>query len=438
MRSSHARDHSSSDKSESHIRMSLAPAQPSILNCMHPASIVAGILLLALVLLDTFQTIILPRRPVGRLRITRLFFLVTWYPWTALSALLPSRRSREQMYSVYGPLALLVLFVVWATLLTCAYGLIYFGLNMPFSDPTHPATSLQILRSCLYASGTTIFTLGLGDVQPMTHAARGLIVIEAGTGLGFVALVIGYVPVLYTAFSNREISIALLDARAGSPPTAGEMLVRHNFNGGHHALTALLGEWERWAAAMLETHISYPILCYYRSQHDNQSWLAALTAILDTCALLITTVEGPSTRQAQLTIAIARHVLVDLGHVFHREAKEKRYRESPPTRLADEEFSRLCDLLNDAGFSLCASPDTRARLLSARKLYEPHAQAMADYLHLELPLWAPPPANPAARPDGWNTVAQLRSPAAIADRLTAHISLRSTASQLDDRESHPL
>ena len=67
------------------------------------------------------------------------------------------------------------------------------------------------------------------------------------------------------------------------------------------------------AAGMLETHISYPILCYYRSQHDNQSWLSAVTAILDTCALLITTVEGPSTRQAQLTFAIARHVLVDLG-----------------------------------------------------------------------------------------------------------------------------
>jgi Ion channel len=404
---------------------------------MHAASIVAGIFLLALVLLDTFQTIILPRRPVGRLRLTRLFFLITWYPWTALAGLLPSRRSREQMYSVYGPLALLLLFVLWAMLLTCAYGLIYFGLNMPFADPTHPATALQQLRSCLYASGTTIFTLGLGDVQPITHTARLLIVVEAGTGLGFVALVIGYVPVLYTAFSNREISVALLDARAGSPPTAGEMLIRHNFNGGHLALTALLGEWERWAAGMLETHISYPILCYYRSQHDNQSWLAAVTAILDTCALLITTVEGPSTRQAQLTFAIARHVLVDIGHVFHRESEERRFRENPPTRLSDEEFDRLCDLLNEAGFSLCASPDTRSRLLTARKLYEPHAKAMADYLHLDLPSWAPPPANPA-KPDGWNTVAKLRSPAAVADRLTTHISRLSAASQLDHQQSHPL
>ena len=405
---------------------------------MHVAASVAGILLLALVLLDAFQTIILPRRPVGRFRITQLFFLLTWYPWTAVTELLPSRRAREQMYSVYGPLSLLVLFMVWAMLLTFAYGLIYFGLHAPFNDPAHPATLLQQLRSCLYVSGTTIFTLGLGDVQPTNQAARALIVIEAGTGLGFVALVIGYVPVLYTAFSNREISIALLDARAGSPPSAGELLLRHNFNGGHLALAELLSEWERWAAGMLETHISYPILCYYRSQHDNQSWLSAITAILDTCALLITTVEGPSTRQAQLTFAIARHVLVDIGHVFHREAHERRYRESPSLRLPEEEFGRLCEALAGAGFALCGSADTRLRLENIRKLYEPHAQAMADFLHLDLPWWMPPPPSPAAKPDNWSTVAKLRTPAAIADRLITHISQRSTASRLQDKESHPL
>jgi hypothetical protein len=289
---------------------------------MRLAYLLPGIFLLAFVLLDAFQTIILPRRPVGRFRITSLFFMLTWFPWTVLVRLSPSRRGREQMYSIYGPLALLLLFVVWASLLTVAYGFIYFGLGVTLIDPHHPIpmTMLQHLRSCLYFSGTTIFTLGMGDVQPMNEIARTLTVIEAGTGFGFFALVVGYVPVLYTAFSNREVSVALLDGRAGSPPTAGGLLMRHNFAGGHAALTTLLGEWERWSATMLETHISYPILCYYRSQHDNQSWLAAVTAILDTCALLITTIEGPSTRQAQLTFAVARHTLVDLGHVFQLEA----------------------------------------------------------------------------------------------------------------------
>ena len=315
-------------------------------------------------------------------------------------------------------------------------------MHTPFNDPfirgDHAVTAFQRLRSCFYVSGTTLFTLGLGDVLPATGAARMFVVAEAGTGLGFVALVIGYLPVLYTAFSTREISVALLDARAGSPPTAGELLFRHNFNGGHHALTALLAEWERWCAAMLETHISYPILCYYRSQHDNQSWLAALTAVLDTCALLITTIEGPSTRQAQLTFAIGRHTLVDLGHVFQQERNEQRLRREPLTRLGDEEYARLCDLLSKAGFSLCGDLGARERLTAIRVLYEPHACALANYLKLRLPAWVPPLPDPLRRRDGWSTVAELRSPSAIADRLTTHVSAQSAASHLEDDRSHPL
>jgi hypothetical protein len=403
---------------------------------MHAAASIFGCLFLLSVLVDAFQTIILPRRPVGRLRITRGFFLLTWGPWRFFTRRCTSSKTREQLYSVYGPLALLLLFIVWALLLLSAYALIYFGLHSPFNDPSHPVTAFERLRSCFYVSGTTIFTLGLGDVQPTSHLARTLVVLEAGTGLGFVALVIGYVPVLYAAFSAREIPVAMLDARAGSPPTAGELLYRHNFSGGHQALTALLAEWERWCAAMLETHISYPILCYYRSQHDNQSWLSALTAVLDTCALLITTIEGPSTRQAQLTFAIGRHTLVDLGHVFNQEKQVKRLSDEPSTRLADEEFARLCDLLGGAGFALCGDLGARERLTAIRAIYEPHAFAMAEYLRLSLPAWVPPPRDPAKKRDQWTTVAELRTPGALADRLTTHISAQSTATHLQDERNN--
>jgi hypothetical protein len=402
---------------------------------MHIAAMLFGCIFLAGVLLDAFQTIILPRRPVGRFRITRLFFLATWPPWRFFTGLCRVPRKREQMYSIFGPFSLLLLLVLWAVLLLAAYALIFFGMHMPFNDPTHPFTLLQRLRSCLYVSGTTLFTLGLGDVTPITHAARALMVLESGTGLGFVALVIGYVPVLYNTFSAREIAVALLDARAGSPPTAGELLLRHNFSGGHTALSELLADWERWCALMLETHISYPILCFYRSQHDNQSWLSALTSVLDTCALLITTVEGPTTRQAQLTFAIGRHTLVDLGHVFNQEKREQQFRETPSLRLSDDEFARLCAQIAEAGFSLCGDRDSRNRLAAIRALYEPHACALAEYLRLELPRWTPPANTPRKR-DGWTAVADLRTPSALADRLTLHVSRQSTASHLDDERSH--
>lgn len=402
---------------------------------MRFVTLLSGFLLLTGVLLDAFQTIILPRRPVGRLRITRMFFLLTWTPWQRASQVLRMRAHREQFLSVYGPLALLILFLLWALLLTTGFALIFFGLRIPFHDPMLTTNSEWArLRSCLYVSGTTLFTLGLGDVLPQSHAARLMTVIEAGTGLGFVALVIGYLPVLYTAFSHREVLVALLDARAGSPPTAVELLLRHDFEGGRQTLRLLLAEWERWCAEMLETHISYPILCYYRSQHDNQSWLASLITILDTCALLIALLDSAETRQAQLTFAIGRHTLVDLGHVFHREAEERRLREEPLNRLLSEEFDRLCEALQSTGYAPCVDREAKSRLEALRKLYEPSACALANYLLIGLPEWLTPAGKGTHTSDAWRLVHGLRAPAGLEDRLSRHVSQQSTAAHLSSHD----
>ena len=394
--------------------------------------------MLAIVLLDAFQTIILPRRPVGRLRITRMFFVMTWSPFRRAVQVLRSKAHREQLFSVYGPLALLILFLFWALLLITGYALIFFGLRIPFHDAMLQSSSeWSRLRSCIYVSGTTIFTLGLGDVLPQSHAARLLTVIEAGTGLGFVALVIGYVPVLYGAFSQREVLVALLDARAGSPPTATELLLRHNFQGGPQTLRQLLADWERWCAELLETHVSYPILCYYRSQHDNQSWLASLTTILDTCALLIALLDGEETRQAQLTFAIGRHALIDLGHVFRRESEEHRLRDAPLTRMADGSFGRLCEALGSTGYAPCDDREARHRLEALRKLYEPSACALSEYLRIGLPEWLPPTGADVRRSDAWTVVQGLRSPEALTSRLSRHVSLQSTAAHLEAHDEVP-
>ncbi len=393
---------------------------------MRVLAFAAGILCCLGVVLDAFQTIILPRRPAGRLRITRLFFLLTWSPWRWLSERLDIRR-REQMYSIYGPLSLLLLLVVWAVFLVVGFGCLFFALGSPFADAMLGASPslLQRFATDLYVSGTTLFTLGLGDVLPHALPARALIIFESGTGLGFVALVIGYLPVLYQAFSRREVSVALLDARAGSPPTATELLLRHGFDGGQKALTALLAEWERWSAEILESHISYPLLCYYRSQHDNQSWLSALVAILDTCALLIAIVEGTPARQAQLTFAMARHALIDLGHVFRIEERERAQASGGGTdRLTPAEFRRLCSALGDVSLRLCDDSASGERLRRIRTLYEPHALALSDYLRMPLPRWIP---DTRSR-DQWTIIAQVRNEAEAV--LGAHISDRATVHHL--------
>ena len=383
---------------------------------MQIAAGIAGVFFLLAVGLDTFQTIILPRRPAGHLRITRLFFFATWGPWSAIGRRIEKKRVREDFYGIYGPASLILLLVVWAALLEIGFALVFFAMGSPFNDVTgHIATSgLDQFKTDLYVSGTTLFTLGLGDILPKVVSARAMIITEAGVGLGFVALVIGYVPVLYGAFSKREVSIALLDGRAGSPPTAGELLRRHGFDGGDEAIVVLLAEWERWAAELLESHVSYPILCYYRSQHDNQSWLSALTAVLDACSVLITSLQGTPVRQAQLTFAMARHALVDLVLVFHLKDTKHWAGQQEIDRLPMADFRKLCGLLNDTDIELCGDPASEERLKAIRKLYEPYAHALAEYLGMPVSAWITEPK----KNDQWSTVAGLRSQKEIAKKLT--------------------
>jgi hypothetical protein len=376
---------------------------------VHVAAFIAGLFCCLGVALDAFQTIILPRRPTGRYQITRIFLIATWRPWVLFAERARNRKVREQIYSIYGPLSLLLLLLLWALLLISGFAMFYFSMRSPFGDVLtgHSSSAWAQFGTDLYVSGTTLFTLGLGDVVPHSRFARAIIIFESGVGLGFVALVIGYLPVLYQAFSRREVTVALLDSRAGSPPNAGELLRRHAFEGGQEALTALLAEWERWSAEILESHISYPILCYYRSQHDNQSWLSALVSILDTCSLLISVLEGAPSRQAQLTFVMARHALVDLGQVFRVQEEKAWLLHAEINRLPSKDFYHLCDALGENHLRLCGDPAAARRLDTIRALYEPHALALSDYLRMPLPVWV----APARGNDQWSVLTKLRKDA---------------------------
>ena len=363
---------------------------------MHILALVAGIACLWIVLLDAFQTIILPRRATGRFRLTRLFYIATWRPWAFFARRVRTNRRRETVFSYYGPLSLLLLLVVWACTMIVGFGLIYYSIGSPFADVAKQGD----FRTDIYVSGTTVFTLGPGDVTPLSDAARVLTILESGTGFGFLAMVMGYFPVLYSAFSRREVSISLLDARAGSPPTAAELLSRHSYQGAEQSLAVLLIEWERWSAELLESHLSYPLLCYFRSQHSNQSWLSALTAILDTSSLLIAGIRGTEARQAQLTFAMARHALVDLAQIFSLEP-----RRDAPDRLPPERYRKLFDQICRSGVSVCGDNLSIDRLRELRGLYEGYAEALSRYLFLPLPRWI----DDHAHKDNWMTVAQVRA-----------------------------
>src|SRR5262245_53133290 len=265
------------------------------------------------IFVDAFEAVVLPRRIKHNYRLSRLFYQSAWVIWRAIAGLLRLGRWRSGFLSIFGPLSLFGLLSIWAFGLVLAFALLHWSFQTALALP---ADADDRFSTYFYFSGTTFFTLGYGDIVPTRVFGRALSVAESGIGFGFLAIVISYVPVLYQTFSRREISISLLDARAGSPPTACELLRRLAESGDVAAIGPFLVEWERWSAELLESQLSFPVVSYYRSQHDNQSWVAALTLILDTSALLISTVDSVHGHQARLTFAMARHAAVDLGLVF--------------------------------------------------------------------------------------------------------------------------
>jgi hypothetical protein len=354
---------------------------------------VLGCILIVALLWDGFETMILPRRATRRFRLTAAFFRVTWAPWRTVVLRIRNRRRRETYLGYYGPLSMLMLLGVWAVGMVLGFGMLQWGLGSAVRAPVaHPGFGMD-----LYLSGTTFFTLGLGDVIPRTPVTRAITVIEAGLGFGFLAMVIGYFPVLYGAFSRREVNISMLDARAGSPSSAGELLIR--FDRRHEELDGALRDLERWTAELLESHISYPVLSHFRSQHDNQSWLAAVTTVLDACALLLSAPEADS-RQAGLTFAMARHAVVDLAQILRTAP-----RPPAPDRLPEETWRQLRQALAAAGIGLSGAA-SRARLDELRALYEPYVSALAAYLAMRLPSWMP---EGRVR-HNWETTAWARRP----------------------------
>jgi hypothetical protein len=334
-------------------------------------------LLIAAVLWDAFETVVLPRAVSRRLRLTLLYFRATWRPWRVVAAMFRSESRRERFLAIFGPLSLLGLVGVWAVGLVAGFA----GLHWSAGSNLRPVSTDPRFLDDLYMSGTTFFTLGLGDLLPVGRIARLLTVAEAGTGFAFLAIVIAYYPVLYQSFSRREAQLTLLDAWAGSPPAAAEVLRRLAARGEIAALNPFLKDWEYWCSDVLESHISYPAVAFFRSQHQRQSWVSALASLLDLSALIEVGIEGVPAWQAHVTFAMARHAAVDLTQVLHAVP------DGVVDRLPDGELEQLRRQLESVGLRPARSADADRQLLKLRRSYEPYICGLARALVMPTPPW---------------------------------------------------
>jgi hypothetical protein len=349
-------------------------------------AIIFGVVIICVVLQDAFETVVLPRRVTRQFKLTAWFLRRTWIPWKNLAGRIRTLSRQQSFLGYFGPLSLITLLIFWAASLIMGFALLQYGIGGHEQLSNEPITFGRII----YHSGETFFTLGYGDIVPTSRLARAFSVLEAGMGFAFLGVVIGYLPVVYASFSRREIQISMLDARAGSPPTATELLVRmagtaENREIDQTVLDGCLRDWERWAAELLESHISYPVLSFFRSQHSNQSWLGALMTMLDVTSLLITGVDGIHPGQARVTFAMARHAAVDLAQVVNA-----RYDPKAAERMTDAGFDTLRETLAAAGLKLQSTEEARQKLTKLRSMYEPYLHSMARNLMVALPPWQYP------------------------------------------------
>ena len=350
-----------------------------------------GIMVIVFILLDVFKFIILPRRADSQITLARGFLRVLGRAWTGAGRRIRQRSKRETWLGYYGPIALIIVFGLWALGFILGFALLAWGFGSRYAH----GFSSRFLTD-LYTSGTSFFTLGFADIIPSSGWERALSVLEAAVGFGFLGLVITYLPLFYESFAGREVLISMLDEWAGSPPSAGELLRRL---GEDHSLADLehfLRDWEEWTAELLERHLSYPILGAFRSQHENQSWVASITMILDLCALIRVGIEGVPERTGRLTFAIARHAVGDLTQVYHLTPLPPR-----EDRLPRADLEKLRQILTGSGIHLKEGQAVEPELIEFRSQYEPYVNALADFLLMELPAWY---AEPGVK-DNWETTA---------------------------------
>lgn len=333
----------------------------------------AGLLVVWVVLRDLFVGVIVPRPARGRFRPSNLIIRWSWRAWRWIGDRSGDVATREGRLGAFAPMALILLLVVWVLGLGLGYGLILYSIR----EQLNPVPNFG---SVLYFSGVSMLTIGYGDIVPVAPAARIIALIEGATGLGVVAVVISLLFSLYGSFQRREVLIITLDALAGAPPSGVVLLENSLHYGMMDHLEETFDEWKLWAAEVLESHLAYPVLAYFRSSHDNESWISAIGGILDATVLLLSTVEEVPRGPAKLMYGVGSHLVEDLSWFFN-------FSHVHEVGIERFEFDQACDRLAEAGYTLADPEMAWAKFSELRAAYAVPLNEMARYWSIPPSLW---------------------------------------------------
>ena len=346
--------------------------------------LIIGCVLVALVLHDVLQSVVVPRWSSRRGRVAPIFTDKLWPLWRSWAHRKPQKNASENFLGTYAPCALMLIFVLWIVLLVCGFGLIFWSMRYRFEPTIHS------YGEAVYVAGVTLLTIGFGDYTPHDTLSRVFALMAGASGLAVFALVIALLFTLYNAFERREVLSLQLGGRAGSPPSGVALLERYSQLDLLDTLPDFFQQWELWSAQVLQSHIAYPLLLFFRSSHDNESWIASLGAVLDGATLLITTVapgEKCSRQQigaAQLMFHMGTHTVVDLSHWLGFRFDED---EDAPVGVERREFEQACAQLRHAGFTLRPTDEAWADFKTHRAQYAAGLNEMSKHFAAPPALW---------------------------------------------------
>jgi hypothetical protein len=355
---------------------------------MEVISLVLGIVLVVAVVWDLFETIVVPRPTPGRFRIGRYVVRGSWRIVRAVGRRRDGR-THDTLLGLFAPAATLALLIVWLSTMIAGYGLILFALR----DQLTPSPSE--LGTTMYFAASSVLTLGYGDIVAAGPAARIVVVVAAASGLGVVALVVTFLFSLYGSYQRREVKVVTLQAAAGAPPSAVALLKTYAMLDLVDRLPDLFAEWERWAAEVLDTHVAYPLLGFFRSSHDNLSWISALGTVLDAASLVTTTIRGVPRGEAELFRRVGEHLLEDITNLGFRAGVVAHAAEAEAAQpgLDRAAFDEACARLARAGYDLVPADDAWQQFEAARTAYAGRLEAVAAYWATSANSWLEPEAS---------------------------------------------